>query len=299
MAVCPFANQSKRYDRKYPGGYAPGFTWRGILHSTETTGLPSYKSGSVAPHFTVDPKTGRIWQHYDTSRPSRALLHAGSVQTNNARAIQIEIIAYSDAGIAKRVGGLRVDQLTAAQLAPVSKLMRWIEAAHQVKRSSGLVWESYPASAGVVNGVRMSAGKWQTFAGWAGHSHVPTNDHGDPSDIAIDALLGQLLPSKPPATKEDRDVMYEIGVTGRAATFLSVNNSDLIWIQDSDHKARINLMYKFLFGEDIHEITTTSPDPVESGLYGFLKGPSPSEVLPGETEPREPGWTFTHRTAAA
>src|SRR5882724_9045460 len=119
--VCPFADQSKRYDRNYPGSYvsAPA---RGILHSTETTSLPSYRSGSVAPHFTVDPRTGKIWQHYSIDRPSRALQHIGSVQTNNAHAIQIEIIAYSDAIECAKVKGLRVDQLTTAQRAPVTKL---------------------------------------------------------------------------------------------------------------------------------------------------------------------------------
>lgn len=191
MAVCPFADQSRRYDRSFPGSYVHGAVPRGILHSTETTGLPSYKGGSVAPHFTVDPRTGRIYQHFDTSRPSRALQHIGSVQTNNQGARQIEIIAYSDATACAKAKGLRVDQLTPAQLAPVTKLMRWLEETDGIHNTSGLVFKSYPSSAGYSNGTRLSSSSWASFRGWAGHSHVPQNNHGDPSDIAITALLAQ------------------------------------------------------------------------------------------------------------
>lgn len=196
MAVCPFADQSRRYDGRYAGSYVPGFGFRGVLHTTETTSLPGYKGGASAPHFTVDPRTGRIWQHYDTGRPSRALKHpAGTVDTNNARAIQIEIIAYSDAAIASRVGGLVIDRLTPAQLAPLTKLMRWIETTHKVSSASGLTFKPYPSSAGLGNGVRLGATAWRAFGGWCGHQHVPVNDHGDPSDIAITHLLTQVTPT--------------------------------------------------------------------------------------------------------
>ena len=216
MAVCPFADQSRRYDGRYPGSYVAGFGYRGVLHTTETTGLPDYRRGASAPHFTVDPRSGRIWQHYETARPSRALKHpAGTIDTNNARAIQIEIIAYSDANIAKRVGGLHIDRLTPAQLAPLAKLMRWIEATHQVAATSGLTFKPYPASAGTGNGVRLGSTAWRKFGGWCGHQHVPVNDHGDPSDIAIARLLTNLAPTPAPqpevfkvATTDDARVLW-------------------------------------------------------------------------------------------
>lgn len=208
MAVCPFADQSRRYDGRHPGSYASGFGYRGLLHTTETTGLPSYSRGAVAPHFTVDPKTGRIWQHYDTGRPSRALKHpAGTIDTNNARTIQIEIIAYSDAAIAARTkGALRVDQITAAQRAPIAKLMRWIEATHHIASTSGLTFKAYPGSAGTSNGVRLSPARWRAFGGWCGHEHAPANVHGDPSDIAITKLLEQVAPKPKPAPGGDDDM---------------------------------------------------------------------------------------------
>lgn len=290
MAVCPFADQSRRYDRKYAGSYVSGARARGVLHSTETTGLPSYEGGAVAPHFTYDPRTGHIWQHFDTARPSRALAHLpGTIDTNNMRAIQIEIVAYSDAGAALKAGGLRVDRLSSGQMAVLAKLMRWIEATSRVSRSCSVVFKAYPGSAGISNGVRMSSSRWLSYGEWCGHEHVPGNVHGDPSDLAMRTLLQQLLPTP---TMEDRDVMYLIGVTGKAAEFLCVNNDDLIWVQDGDHEKRINLMYRYLFRTDIHKISTADPSPLERGLYGFLKGPSPSDILPGETKPREPGWNF-------
>ena len=191
MAIYPNADTSHRYDGKYPGTYAAGFPVRGILHTTETTGRPSYGGGAVAPHFTVDPRTGHVWQHFDTKRPARALRHpGGSVETNNARAIQIEIVAYSDAKIAHRVGGLHIDHLTTDQLRPIAQLVAWINQVHGLRPVSGLKFEPYPRSGQKHNGVRMTDQRWRTFSGWAGHMHVPHNTHGDPSDINIAALLG-------------------------------------------------------------------------------------------------------------
>ncbi len=198
----PGANHSHRYDHKFPGSYIGGVTWRGVLHSTETPSLPSYKSrksdhptaGQNAPHFTVDPVTGRVWQHFDTARPARALEHNTSIETNNARAVQIEIMAYSDRAQWRKGGkrGVLVEDLTPAQLLPVQRLMQWISAKHQIPAKAGVDFKAYPSSYGTHNGVRMSGHTWKTFHGWCGHSHVPDNVHGDPSDIAIHTLLGQL-----------------------------------------------------------------------------------------------------------
>jgi hypothetical protein len=190
MAIYPNADTSHRYDGKYGGSYVRGFPARGILHTTETTGRPSYRRGADAPHFTVDPRTGRVWQHFDTRRPARALRHPpGTIDTNNAAAIQIEIVAYSDAAIARRVGGLHIDRLTPDQLRPIAQLIAWINRTHGIRSVSGLRFQPYPQSAQGTRG-RMSDHEWRRFSGWAGHQHVPHNTHGDPSDINIAALLG-------------------------------------------------------------------------------------------------------------
>jgi hypothetical protein len=191
MAIYPNADTSHRYDGKFPGSYVAGFPVRGILHTTETKTRPSYRGGRDAPHFTIDPKTGHVWQHFDTKRPARALRHPdGTIETNNARAIQIEILAYSDAKLARRRNGLHIDRLTAEQLRPIAELVAWINQVHGLRPVSGLKFEPYPKSGQKHNGVRMSDAHWRKFSGWAGHMHVPHNTHGDPSDINISALLG-------------------------------------------------------------------------------------------------------------
>lgn len=287
------ASQSDRFDGDYGGSWVPGFPARGVLHSTETTGLPSYKGGSVAPHFTVDPRTGKVWQHYSISRPSRALQHPpGTIDTNNAHAIQIEIIAYSDNGEAAKAGGLRVGQLTADQLGHVAALMRWVEANAGVKRASGLRWKSYPDSAGVSNGVRLSSGRWQTFDGWCGHQHVPNNDHGDPSDIDIAALLAE--PEPQPAPAPGREPMYQIAkIDGYSANFQS-DGKNAWWLQSTAERKAAAYQAAAFYGSpsawsgtDASVVTyTPSADlPVEALLRLLMPG--------GFLGPVPPGWTLS------
>lgn len=242
MAVYPHADQSRRYDSKYPGGYVRGAKFRGILHTTETTGLPSYSGGADAPHFTYDPRTGHIWQHFDTARPSRALLHIGNVQTNNQGAVQIEIVAYSDAAAAAKAAGIHVDRLTPGQQAPLIALMRWLEAVHKIRRASGLRFIPYPASAGINNGVRLGASSWYAFTGWAGHEHVPTNVHGDPADIDIAALLA-LPPAPPPLNPGDDDDMrsrlyFDAALPAPRPVYFG-NGQTKVWVTDGQHLADI------------------------------------------------------------
>lgn len=185
MSIAPFADQGHRFDSRYPGRYVSG-PWRGVLHTTETTGLPGYGGGSTAPQLTVDPRRRRTWQHFDTALPGRALRHPpGTVETNNLHCVQIEIVAYSDEKIARQVGGVPVSELTAADLAYIASVMRWVEREHGIQATDhGLTWVRYPGTYR-----RMSERTWREFNGWCGHQHVPNNTHGDPSNINIGALL--------------------------------------------------------------------------------------------------------------
>src|SRR5215471_17719630 len=47
-----------------------------------------------------------------------------------------------------------------------------------------------PSSYGTSNGVRLSGSAWNAYKGILGHQHVPENDHGDPGDINIAAIMG-------------------------------------------------------------------------------------------------------------
>lgn len=104
---------------------APKLVW----HTTEGTSLPQY-SGS-APHFTLNPRTGDLWQHIAVNRAAKALMHpAGTVETNRAHAIQVELIGFADT----------TQDWTAAEYARIASLARWIEASAGVPRKCGVTF---------------------------------------------------------------------------------------------------------------------------------------------------------------
>lgn len=196
MSVCPFADQSQRFDRSFPTQVYRGGPSKGVLHTTETGGWPGYASGSMAPHFTVrvylSERKVVIRQHFDTSRPSRALVDGPNpVQTNNDGTVQVELIGTCDKATANKAGYFYWPEAPAWVLDELAKLMRWIEADRGVKRrSTKRPWLPYPKSYGSANGQRMTIAEWDAFDGWCGHQHVPDgNDHGDPGNLNITYLL--------------------------------------------------------------------------------------------------------------
>ncbi len=212
MAVYTFADQTHRYDTAWPMSYTSG-PWRGLLHSTEGLTLPGYLSpdgrkGGSAPHFTLRPniaaQTSEIFQHFDTSRPSRALASDPNIpgETNREQVVQIELVGTTDSAkrstwtLGTRTYRAGVDYIywpDAPQWAldGLARLMRWIEAAHGIPRAStSRPWLPYPRSYGA-SPARMTGPEWDNFAGWCGHQHAPENTHGDPGDIDITYLLSE------------------------------------------------------------------------------------------------------------
>jgi len=164
-------------------------------HTTETKGLPSY--AGTQPHFTLNPRTGELWQHQSIAKAAKALEHpSGTPDTNRANCIQVELICYSDEKVADNVGGLAVPDLTDADYQRIAKLARWIEKNGKVPRKESVTFKHYPESAGLDNGVRLSNSAWLSYAGHLGHQHIPnqTHGHGDPSNLKI----GKILVAPPP-----------------------------------------------------------------------------------------------------
>ena len=223
MAVCPFARQDRRYDAAFSGRYTGGPA-KGLLHTTETPGLPDYQGGATAPHFTAVPdsraRTVVPWQHYDTARPARALRNeSGGVQTNNDTCIQIELAGTCDPAYFSRwratyPGLIYWPQAPTWALDGVARLMRWIEQAHGIPRvSTTRPWLPYPRSYGSSNGQRMTPSEWDNFAGWCGHQHADENVHGDPGDINITYLLSGT--QEDDVTPEDRQAIVDAVVAQR------------------------------------------------------------------------------------
>jgi hypothetical protein len=167
-------------DGKSGGTYTSG-PFKVVFHTTETSGLPSYKAGMNAPHLTYNPKT-RIWvQHTDLTTAARALRNeAGGVQTNRDSAIQVEIICYSAKNIAERyTTRMWVGDLPSTAYADLNAFAAWINEEFGVplrypnKRALSYTEANKP-------GFRMSATEWDAYAGFCGHQHVPENTHWDP-----------------------------------------------------------------------------------------------------------------------
>ena len=70
-----------------------------VWHTTEGTSLPNY--GGSAPHFTLDPADGRLWQHIPLDRAARALMAGGP---NFFNTVQVEVIGFADTAQANKVG---------------------------------------------------------------------------------------------------------------------------------------------------------------------------------------------------
>lgn len=159
-------------------------------HTTETKGLPSYNGSQ--PHFTLNPRSGELFQHQTIAEAAKGLAHTMPPETNRARVIQVELICYSSESVAKSVGGLAVPDLTDADYENIWDLARWIERNADVKRQSSVTFKHYPESAGLSNGVRLSGALWMNYQGHLGHQHVPGgNVHGDPSNILIKKILAK------------------------------------------------------------------------------------------------------------
>lgn len=144
-----------------------------VWHTTEGHSLPTY-SGS-APHFTLDPRTGQLWQHTALDRCARSLEHpAGTVETNRAHAIQVELIG----------GAADTPNWTDNDYTHIAQLARWIEHNAGVAPECTVQFSATPGAA-----KRMGTAEWLNYNGHCGHQHVPVNHHWDPGGFRIDRVL--------------------------------------------------------------------------------------------------------------
>lgn len=155
--------------------------WRGVLHTTEgptlDAALGSFRSTNFWPHLTIEPKTLRVVQHLPLTIGARALSDSIGPE-NSMRCVQIEIVGFA----------AETPTWAPEQLAFVRSVMRQVEAAVPIPRSSGL---AFLDAAGVnrTPSNRMTLDSWKRFSGWCGHQHAPGENHWDPGAIDIDTLL--------------------------------------------------------------------------------------------------------------
>lgn len=149
---------------------APKIVW----HTTETQGLPTY-AGST-PHFTFDPRSGKLYQHVALNRAAKSLEHpSGTVETNRAHCIQVELLGYAK----------DTQNWTKTAYARIAKLARWIELNAGVARKCSVKFTGADVAP-----ERLSSFSWLAYAGHCGHQHVPNNHHWDPGAFQIELVLG-------------------------------------------------------------------------------------------------------------
>lgn len=160
-----------------------------VLHSTETSGWPSYKGGASAPHLTVraDFEAKRlVWrQHFDLERSARALRNpAGGVETNHADCVQVEIVGTCDQNWSG-ADTLKMWDLPGWALAGLAGFVAWLAAFTDVPLVAASEWPRYPND----DHARFSGREWLAFRGVCGHLHVPENTHQDPGDFPAARLI--------------------------------------------------------------------------------------------------------------
>lgn len=216
------ANRSMQWfgDKFSSASFTPD---RVVLHSTETPGWPSYDGGAKAPSYTVKPdiaNRGAFWRaHFEDEESARALANlSGGVETNTKRAIQVEMIGTCDPAKRSTWPGTSLRAGVHYLYLPDAPVWWWEEMAlfaADMKRRHGIpltsrveAWRPYPDSYGATSS-RLTGTEWNAFTGWCGHQHVPENNHGDPGNIPIGALLSRaaaLLAPPPPPPPEEKDV---------------------------------------------------------------------------------------------
>ena len=178
-----------------------------VVHTTESRHIPGYNNGAAAPHLTYSPVTRKWYQHTSLKYAARALRNQpGGVETNRARAIQVEIVCYSSKPTADRLTpkGLWVGDLPDTAYEDLQRFVAWCEENYRI-RPVGPAKKALSSSQANKPGFRMSHSEWNRFDGVCGHQHVPEQHtaerpgHWDPG--AFD--WNRLLPQPEPPDEED------------------------------------------------------------------------------------------------
>lgn len=159
-----------------------------VLHTTESSALPSYASSW--PNLTYDPKTRKWWQHTPINGSSTALRNDGTNQTNRANVVQIEIIGFAKDGAA----------MPATALQDLAAFVAWMH------REWALPIVAAPTWTGPSTTARMTWAQFVAFKGILGHQHVPGNVHWDPGQIDAMGIVARALQLVTPPKPREPDV---------------------------------------------------------------------------------------------
>lgn len=186
LDILPGYKQEMRTKCTGPGLYKASSSWKIVLHTTES---PPGSGQAVIdniftpgdqcknPHFVIDPQTKERFQLLPLSYSGSALVHGqGGFETNKARAIQVEIVGYSD--LSKPNPTRDWDdpecEFIGQFIADVMNGGYPINLNHVTK-------SDYKGTVAIENSqYRMSGIQFEEFDGVCGHIDVPFQNHYDP-----------------------------------------------------------------------------------------------------------------------
>lgn len=151
-----------------------------LLHTTETTGWPGYDDGKKAPTLTIHPGKRLVRQHFPLNGSARALRDPSDteVRENRDNIVQIEICWYAE----------KIHLLDDWTLRKIAEIAAFLNLEWELPLVAAPIWLPYPQSYGNTK-ARMTGPQFDAFKGILGHMHASGNDHGDPGDINITAIL--------------------------------------------------------------------------------------------------------------
>lgn len=169
-----------------------------VLHTTETTGVPSFNDGDTAPHYSYEPFNDHRWIRWADPRDGYVGTMKGhSTGHYNCKAIQLEIIGYSSKTVAENrdVGHMWIGNLDDQAYAELAAFYLWSVQNHGVeydvydRPNEAESWLS-----GVSSPLRMSELEWEKFSGLTAHGAVPGNSHWDTGVLDLTRIYHEAEP---------------------------------------------------------------------------------------------------------
>jgi len=155
-----------------------------VLHTTETTGMPSFNHGDTAPHYVYNPTTRQWtkWAEYEDGYVGTLKGHTSACH-GNCQAFQVEILAYSDPSHDPWVGDFGDDQYQ-----DIADFYRWAVDRYSI----GEAVTPTPAGGwlyGTSSPHRLSCDEWDKFTGLTAHGAVPGNTHYDTGVLDLQRIF--------------------------------------------------------------------------------------------------------------
>lgn len=200
-----------------------------VLHTTETAGVPGYGGGSSAPHLTVDTARRRVFQHQPLNRRAGSLRGSNQVFKDtgvrvvmNEKAVQVEIIGYSDRAVVQRYGRGRrwVGDFTDEEYAFLAEVVHYLKGLFGIgdalhARPAGDSWK-----AGISSPYRLSAHEWEQLDGMTAHGGVFGQTHWDTGVLDLHRIWtpnqgDDMIPQLTTGLREEDIIRHhELGIVG-------------------------------------------------------------------------------------